>query len=168
MSLKILETERLLLARLTLADTTFILELMNEPGFIEFVADRGLRTEADAARFLAEKILPSYERFGFGFYRVTLKESATAIGICGLVKRDTLDDPDIGFSILERYCRKGYAYEAAVAVMDYGRAVLGLTHICGVTAPDNWTSQHLLEKIGLKFQRKFHLPGYGTESLLFG
>ena len=168
MSLKILETERLILAQLTLADAAFILELMNEPGFIEFVADRGLRTEADAARYLAEKILPNYERFGFGFYRVILKGSETAIGICGLVKREMLDDPDIGFSILERFCRKGYAYEAAVAVMNYGRTALGLTHICGVTAPDNWTSQHLLEKLGLKFRRKFHLPGYGTESLLFG
>ena len=107
MSLKILETERLILARLTLADAAFILELMNEPGFIEFVADRGLRTEADAARYLAEKILPNYERFGFGFYRMTLKESGIAIGICGLVKRDVLDNPDIGFSILDRYSRNG-------------------------------------------------------------
>ena len=168
MSLKILETERLILSRLTLADAAFILELMNEPGFIEFVADRGLRTEADAARYLTEKILPNYERFGFGFYRVTLKESGIAIGICGLVKRDVLANPDIGFSILDRYSRNGYAYEAAVAVMNYGRTVLGLTQICGVTAPDNRVSQHLLRKLELKFQRKFHLPGYGTESLLFG
>ena len=167
MALKILETERLLLSRLTMADAGFILELMNEPAFIENVADRGLRSEADAGRYLAEKILPNYKRFGFGFYRVTLKESEAAIGICGLVKRETLQDPDIGFSILERFCRKGYAYEAAAAVMDYGRTVLGLAHVCGVTAPHNRTSQHLLEKLGLKFQRKFHLPGYGTESLLF-
>lgn len=168
MSLKILETERLILARLTIADATFLLEIMNEPGFVEFVADRGLRTEADAARYLAEKILPDYERFGFGFYRVSLKDCGTAIGICGLVKRDVLEDPDIGFSMLERFWRKGYAYEAAVAVMDYGRTVLGLPRICGVTAPENRASQHLLAKLGLKFQRKFHLPGYGTESLLFG
>ena len=167
MSLKILETKRLTLSRLTIADATFLLELMNEPAFIKQVADRGLRTEADAALYLADKILPTYESFGFGFYRVNLKESETAIGICGLVKRDTLDDPDIGFSILKRFCGKGYAYEAAVAVLDYGRTVLGLAQICGVTAPGNRTSIHLLEKLGLKFQRRIHLPGYGAESLLF-
>ena len=167
MDSKILETERLILRNLTLDDATFLLELMNEPAFIEYVADRGLRTEVDAARYLSDKILPTYERFGFGFYRVELKESETAIGICGLVKRDTLDDPDIGFSILQRFGGKGYAYEAAVAVLNYGRAVLGLAHICGVTAPGNRTSIHLLEKLGLKFQQKIHLPGYGTESLLF-
>ena len=167
MSTQILETKRLTFSRLTLADAAFMLELMNEPAFIEFVADRGLRTEADAARYLSEKILPAYERLGYGFYRVNLKESQAAIGICGLVKRDTLDDADIGFAILQRFCGKGYAYEAAVAVMDYGHTVLGLARICGVTAPDNQTSIHLLEKLGLKFQRKFHLPGYGSESLLF-
>jgi RimJ/RimL family protein N-acetyltransferase len=168
MSLIILETERLTLSQLAIGDAPFILELMNEPGFIEFVADRGLRSEADAAGFLSEKILPNYERLGFGFYRVILKQSETALGICGLVKRETLDDPDIGFAILERFCGNGYAYEAAVAVMEYGRTALGLAHICGVTAPHNWVSQHLLQKLGLKFQRRFHLPGYGTESLLFG
>ena len=84
-----------------------MLKLMNEPAFIEYVADRGLRTESDAALYLAEKILPSYEKFGFGLYRVDLKDSESAIGICGLLKRDTLDDPDVGFSILNRFCRKG-------------------------------------------------------------
>ena len=108
-----------------------------------------------------------YERFGFGFYRVELKESETVVGICGLVKRDTLDDADIGFSILQRFGGNGYAYEAAVAVLNLGRTVLGLAHICGVTGPGNQTSIHLLEKLGLKFRRKIHLPGYGTESLLF-
>ena len=167
MSMKILETERLTLSRLTIADAAFLLELMNEPAFIEQVADRGLRTEADAALYLAEKILPTYETFGFGFYRVNLKGSETAIGICGLVKRDTLEDPDVGYSILKRFCGQGYAYEAAVGVLDYGRTVLGLARICGVTAPDNPASIHLLEKLGLKFRRKVYLPGYGAESLLF-
>jgi RimJ/RimL family protein N-acetyltransferase len=165
--MKILETERLILSHLTIADASFMLELMNEPEFIEFVADRGLRTEADAALYLAEKILPSYERFGFGLWRVNLKGFASAIGICGLLKRDTLDDPDVGFSILKRFCRNGYAREAATAVLDYGRTTLSLARICGVTAPNNRISIRLLEKLGLKLQGKIHLPGYGTESLLF-
>jgi RimJ/RimL family protein N-acetyltransferase len=165
--MKILETERLVLSHLTIADASFMLELMNEPEFIEFVADRGLRTEADAALYLAEKILPSYEKFGFGLWRVDLKQSAAPIGICGLLKRDTLDDPDVGFSILKRFCGNGYCYEAAAAVLHYGRTTLGLKKICGITAPNNRISIHLLEKLGLKLQRRIHVPGYGTESLLF-
>jgi RimJ/RimL family protein N-acetyltransferase len=168
MGMKILETERLLLRRLTTKDADFMLKLMNEPGFIKYVADRGLRTTADAAEYISQKIIPSYARFGFGFYRVDLKESKTAIGICGLVKRGTLEEVDIGFSVLQRFCGKGYAYEAAAAVMQYGRNVLGLPRIVGVTAPDNRASIHLLKKLGLKLQRRIHLPGYGPESLLFG
>jgi RimJ/RimL family protein N-acetyltransferase len=165
--MKVLETERLFLSHLTLADASFMLELMNEPEFIEFVADRGLRTEADAALYLAQKILPFYEKFGFGLWRVDLKDSGSPIGICGLLKRDTLDHPDVGFSILKRFCQKGYAYEAAAAVLNYGRTTLGLTQICGITAPNNRISIRLLEKLGLKLQRTIQVPGYGAESLLF-
>jgi RimJ/RimL family protein N-acetyltransferase len=166
--MKVLETERLTLQRLTLDDADFLLELMNEPGFLKFVADRGLRTTADAAEYISEKILPSYALHGFGFYRVDLRESKTAIGICGLVKREMLEAVDVGFSILKRFGGNGYAYEAAAAVMTYGRTALGLPQILGVTAPDNRASIRLLEKLGLRFQRKIHLPGYGAESLLFG
>src|SRR5450432_3209003 len=123
MGMKILGTERLLLRRLTTNDADFMLKLMNEPGFIKYVADRGLRTSADAAEYISQKIIPSYARFGFGFYRVDLKKSKTAIGICGLVKRDTLEEVDIGFSVLQRFCDRGYAYEEAAAVMQYGRNV---------------------------------------------
>ena len=164
----VLETERLILRQQTIEDAGFLLELMNEPGFIKYVADRGLRTIADATDYLREKIIPSYEKFGFGFYRVELKESGTPVGICGLVKRETLDAVDVGFSMLERFRGKGYAFEAAAAVMGYGRTVLGLREIVGVTAPGNQVSIRLLEKLGMRFQRKIHLPGYGPESLLFG
>lgn len=144
-----------------------MLELMNEPDFHRFVGDRGLRTTEDAATYLADKILPSYDRFGFGFYRVELKINGTAIGICGLVKRDTLEWVDVGFSFLETHRGKGYAFEAAKAVLDYGRTNLGLPQIVGVTAPDNQISIRLLEKLGLRFEKLIHLPGYGPESLLF-
>ena len=164
----VLETERLILRQQTIDDAGFLLELMNEPGFVKYVADRGLRTTADAADYLREKIIPSYQESGFGFYRIELKESGTPVGICGLVKRETLDAVDVGFSMLERFSGKGYAFEAASAVMDYGRTVLGLQKIVGVTAPGNRVSIHLLEKLGMRLQRKIHLPGYGPESLLFG
>jgi RimJ/RimL family protein N-acetyltransferase len=166
--MKILETKRMILRQLTTADADFMLKLMNEPAFIRNVADRGIRKRADAAAYIAEKILPSYANFGFGFYRVDLKETSSAIGICGLVKRDTLKNVDVGFSMLERYWGNGYAFEAASAMMEYGRTTLGIDRIVGVTAPGNLASIRLLEKLGLEFQRKIDLPGYGPESLLFG
>jgi RimJ/RimL family protein N-acetyltransferase len=167
-AMKILETKRLTLRPLRTDDADFMLELMNEPAFIRNVADRGIRNRADATAYIEEKILPSYANFNFGFYRVDLKETSAPIGICGLVKRETLQDVDVGFSILERYWGNGYAFEAAAAMMEYGRTILGLARIVGVTARGNLASIGLLEKLGLKFQRKIHLPGYGKESLLFG
>lgn len=166
--MKILETERLTLHQMSEADAPFLLELMNEPEFVRFVADRGLRTVEDAAGYMAERILPSYERCGFGFYRVDLKEAGIPIGICGLVKRDTLEWVDIGFAVLGRFCGRGYPWEAAAAVMEYGRTVLKLPRIVAVTMPGNRNSIRLLEKLGLQFQEKIILPGYGPESLLFG
>jgi len=166
--MKILETDRLILRCLTKEDAGFILKLMNETDFHRFVGDRGLRTTEHAAAYLVEKILPSYAQFGFGLYRVELKRDRSVIGICGLVKRETLEWVDVGFAFLEGFRGKGYAFEAAKAVMDYGRAVLGLKRIVGVTAPENEISIRLLEKLGLRFEKKIHLPGYGAESLLFG
>ena len=166
--MNILETERLTLHQMTGEDAPFLLELMNEPEFVRFVADRGLRTVKDAAGYLAERIPPSYEQFGFGLYRVDLKEPGMPIGICGLVKRETLEWVDIGFAILRRFCGHGYAWESAAAVMEYGRTVLKLPRIVAVTMPGNRNSIRLLEKLGLQFQEKIVLPGYGPESLLFG
>ena len=166
--MKVLETDRLLLRHLSEADAPFMLELMNEPDFHRFVGDRGVRTTEDAAAYLAEKILPSYDRFGFGFYLVELKSTGAAIGICGLIKRDMLEWVDVGFSFLETHRGKGYAFEAATAVMEYGRTQFGLLRIIGVTAPDNQISIRLLEKLGLRFEKRIHLPNYGEESLLFG
>ena len=166
--MKTLETDRLLLRQLGEADAPFMLELMNEPDFHRFVGDRGLRTTEDAAAYLVDKILPSYERFGFGFYLVELKPGGPPIGICGLVKRETLEWVDVGFAFLEAFRGKGYAFEAAKAVIENGRTIFGLTRIVGVTAPDNQISIRLLEKLGLRYEKSIHLPGYGDESLLFG
>src|SRR5690349_8056597 len=108
--MKILETERLVLRRLTTDDAAFMLKLMNEPDFHRFVGDRGLRTTEDAAVYLTEKILPSYATFGFGFYRTELQSDNSIIGICGLVKRETLEWVDVGFAFLEEFRGKGYAF----------------------------------------------------------
>jgi RimJ/RimL family protein N-acetyltransferase len=164
---RVLETERLVLRPLELRDAEFILELFNEPAFIENVADRGLRNTEDAAEYLRNKILPSYEQFGFGFYLVELKHSGAPLGICGLLKREALEDVDIGYAFLQKFCGNGYAYESAAAVMNYARSELGLQRIVAITAPGNHSSMKLLEKLGLRFDKMVHLPGYATESKLF-
>src|SRR3712207_2499377 len=157
---QILETERLSLREMTTADAPLVLEILNEPAFIEFVADRGVRSVDEAEKFIEEKFVRSYAEHGFGFYAVELKESGTPIGMCGLIKRDVLEDVDIGFSIFERFWGHGYATEAARALMHYGLTTLGLPRIVGVTAPHNERSAAVLEKLGLRFEKMIEMPGY--------
>ena len=163
----VLETERLTLRRVMLDDAAFVLQVLNDPGYIRFIADRGVRTVEDAARYIAEKFLPSFERHGFGFYIMELKSDGTPMGMCGLIKRDTLDDVDVGYSLLEPFWGNGYAVEAARAVVDYGRRVIGLPRVVGITAPDNDASGKVLEKIGLRYEKMIHLPEYEGGSRLF-
>jgi RimJ/RimL family protein N-acetyltransferase len=165
--MKVLETERLSLRHLTPKDADFILELVNEPAFLQNIGDRGVRTAADARRYIEDGPVASYARNGFGLYLVELKEAGVPIGMCGLIKRDVLEDVDIGYAFLKRFWSKGYAYEAASAVLDYGYHVLGLKRIVAITAPDNVGSVRVLEKIGLRFERIINLPTIGGESKLF-
>lgn len=165
--MRVIETERLSLRHLSADDTEFILELLNEPSWILNIGDRGVRTDADARLYIMNGPVASYEQFGFGLYLVELKESGVPIGICGLLKRDSLEEIEIGFAFLPRFWSQGYAYESASAVMDYGRNVLGLTRIVAVTTLDNQSSIKVLEKIGLRFERLIRLPGYEEESRLF-
>jgi RimJ/RimL family protein N-acetyltransferase len=150
--MKILETERLVLRRLSSDDAEFILELLNQPSFLRYIGDKGVRTTEDAVRYIQTGPVASYERFGFGLYLVELKETGVPIGMCGLLKRDTLPDADVGFAFLPDYRSQGYAFEAASSVMSYGREVLGLPRIVAITSRDNDASIKLLEKIGLKFE----------------
>ena len=150
--MNILETERLVLRRLSPDDADFILELLNQPSFLRFIGDKGVRTTEDAVRYIQTGPIASYERFGFGLYLVELKETAVPIGMCGLLKRDTLPDADVGFAFLPAYWSQGYAFEAASGVMRYGRDVLGLGRIVAITSLDNDASIRLLEKLGLKFE----------------
>jgi RimJ/RimL family protein N-acetyltransferase len=165
--MNILETDRLILRQFTTDDAAFILELLNEPSFIRFIRDSGVRTLDDATDYLVNGPLASYDRHGFGLYLVQLKADGAPIGMCGLLKRDGLDDVDIGFAFLPRYWSQGYATEAATAVLDYGHTVLGLTRIVAITAPDNHGSIKVLKKIGLRFDKLITLADDGGEALLF-
>ena len=149
---EVLETERLILRHATTADNRFIFELVNDPAFIRNIGDRGVRTLADAERYVLDGPIASYEKFGFGMYVVEVRESGTPIGLCGFVKRDWLPDVDIGFAFLPQYRSQGYARESASAVRRYGHEVLGLTRIVAIVSPENADSIRLLEKIGLRFE----------------
>ena len=164
----VLETERLVLRRLSAADAEFILELLNQPSFLQYIGDKGVRNTEDAVRYIQTGPQASYERFGFGLYLVELKDSEVPIGMCGLLKRETLPDVDVGFAFLPAYWSQGYAFEAAAAVMNYGRAALGLRRIVAITTLDNAASIKLLEKIGLRFERLIKLAEDQPEVRLFG
>ncbi|HZI65889.1 MAG TPA: GNAT family N-acetyltransferase [Thermoanaerobaculia bacterium] len=165
---RVLETERLVLRRLTVDDAPFMLRLLNEPSWLRFIGDRGVRTIEEARRYILEGPVDMYERLGFGIYATTLKgDDSVPIGICGLVKRAGLEDVDIGFALLPEYWGKGYAYEAASAVMGYAKSVVGLGRIVAITSVDNETSARLLGKIGLRFERVIRLTEGGEEVRLF-
>jgi RimJ/RimL family protein N-acetyltransferase len=163
----VLETERLILRKVTTDDAEFVLELLNEPSFLQYIGDRGVRSLEDARAYVLNRLVASYERNGFGLYLVELKESRIPIGISGLVKRDALRDADIGFAFLPAYWSKGYAVESAAAVMTYARESLGLTRIVAITSLDNEASARLLGKIGLRFERMMKLSEDAPEVKLF-
>lgn len=164
---KILETARLALREIEVADAPFMLALLNEPSFIENIGDRGVRNLEDAAGYIERGAVASYRRNGFGLYLVELKDGNEPIGICGLVKRDFLPDVDVGFAFRPQYWSRGYAFESASAVLAYARDVLGITRIVGITAPDNRGSQNVLRKLGLEFEKIIETPNAGGQSALF-
>ncbi|MGI9173639.1 MAG: GNAT family N-acetyltransferase [Chthoniobacterales bacterium] len=151
-----------------LADAALILALMNDPTFVRYVADRGLRTPEDAANYIAEKMLPGLEKFGFGIFVVERKEAGIPIGTCGLLHRDFMADVDIGWAFLPEFRGQGYAFEAATAVLAYGRQELGLKRIVAMTSPEHERSIHLIEKLGLRFERMIEISGSERPAKLFG
>ena len=163
----VLETERLTLLRITTDDAAFILELLNDAAFLRFIGDKGVRTLEEARQYILQGPIESYERLGFGLYLVALKATGVPIGICGLIKRDTLEDVDIGFAFLPEFRAKGYAFESAAAVKDYGLNVKGLRSLLAITNPDNTGSIRVLEKIGFKFERLITLTEDSPEIRLY-
>ena len=164
----VIETERLRLRRLAARDAAFILRLLNEPSFIENIGDKGVRTSADASDYISSGPVASYEKFGFGLYLVEEKETGVALGICGLSKRDALEDVDIGYAFLPEFWSKGYAWESATAVMAYARDGLRLKRIVAITNVNNHSSIRLLEKLGFRFEKLVRLSDNEPEIKFFG
>ena len=154
-----LETERLYLRRVTLDDADLMLAIWNDPAFVRNVGDRGIRTTEQAREAMQAGALKLYADYGYGPYSMVLKSDGSQIGICGLFRRDNLEDPDIGFAVLPDFCSRGYAGEAALAVLKHARDDLGLRKLTAIVSPDNAPSIGLIEKLGLVFERMITMPG---------
>jgi len=154
-----LETDRLTLSELSYDDCEFIFVLVNEPSFIRYIGDRGVRTLEDAREYLRKGPIGSYANNGFGLFLVCRRDDAAPIGICGLVKREEFEFPDLGFAFLEQYRTNGYAQESSLAVIAHAQQELGLTHIIAMVDGDNESSLRLLEKLGFSFEEMVRMPG---------
>ena len=163
----ILETERLTLRQFTINDTPFIIKLVNSPGWIENIGRRNITTEDQAKEYLLNGPLRSYEVNNFGLWLVEMKNDKTPIGMCGLLKRDYLENPDIGFAFLPAFTGKGFAYEIAHATITFAIETLKLPAICAITIPANKPSIKLLEKLGLRFSKTLTAPNDNKELMLF-
>jgi len=164
----ILETDRLRLRKLSTEDADFILRLLNEVSFIQYIGDKGVRTLEDARSYILTGPVASYEKFGFGLWLVEKKDERVPMGICGLLKRETLNDVDIGYALVPEFWSKGFALEAASAVLSYAIRELGLKRIVAIVSPDNQSSIRLLEKSGFRFEKMIRLSPEAEEIKLFG
>ena len=163
----ILQTERLNLRPFTHADTQFIIELLNSPGWLQFIGDRNIKTEQQARAYLENGPIKSYQDNGYGLWLVELKSENTPIGMCGIINRDYLDAPDIGFAFLPAYCGQGYAKEIASATVTFAHADLNLPRLLAITLPENTKSIRLLEKIGMRHTDTICLPNSQEKLQLF-
>jgi len=161
---QILVTERLILRQLVFEDAAFILELVNDPDWLRYIGDRGVHDLASACGYIEKGPMDMYARYGFGLWLVELKDTGTPIGLCGLIKRDTLPEVDLGFAFLARHRGRGYAREAAQASLAHGRTAHGLKRILAITSPGNDRSISLLEKLGFSYERNLLLAG-GTDEV---
>jgi RimJ/RimL family protein N-acetyltransferase len=158
----VVETERLALREFTADDAAFILRIVNEPSFLRYIGDRGVRNLDDARKYIAEGPVAGYARDGHGLMRVDRKSDSVVLGMCGLLKRDELPGPDIGFSFLPEFWSQGYALESARGVLGHARGILGIGRILAITTRDNASSMRLLDKLGFHFER---MIAFGNEEL---
>jgi RimJ/RimL family protein N-acetyltransferase len=163
-----LTTSRLVLRRLGLEDAAFVVQLLNEPSFLENIGDRGVRNEQDAHRYLREGPLAMYAKHGFGLWHISLKSDGTAIGMCGLLRRDTLPEVDIGYAYFPEHWGRGYALEAAEATLRHAAEKFGLTRVIAVVSQGNAGSIRVLEKIGMRFERLHSMEPGEADVRLYG
>lgn len=163
----VLETARLILRHLNTGDAPFILALLNEPSFLRYIGDKKVRNLDDARQYILNGPVAMYEKHGLGLYQVELKDTHTPIGMCGLLKRDELPEPDIGFAFLPDFWNQGFAFEAAAAVLNDARERLKLNRILAIVKPDNESSIKLLQKLGMEFERNVNMSADRDNVKLF-
>jgi len=163
----VLETERLILSRLSYGDCEFIYELVNEAAFKKYIGDKNVNSVEDAHSYLKNGPIGSYEQHGFGMFLVTAKDSSEALGICGLVKREQFPEPDLGFAFLRRFWDQGYALESSRAVLEYGVAQLALRRIIAIADPENSASVRLIEKLGFGYAGPVRMAGEARDIHMF-
>ncbi len=161
-----IRTERLLLRRVAPSDAGFLLELLNEPAWLENIGDRGVRTLEDAERYVRSNIVGHYETHGFGVYAVEVASSQRVVGLCGLVQRDYLPEPDLGFALLSAHVNRGYAFEAAYALMRDPAHRQHWRRLYAIVKPGNARSVKLLERLGFGYEQVQVTPA-GDEVLLY-
>jgi len=159
------ETERLVIRQFNLNDAEFIIRLLNEESFIRNIADKNVRSNDDAIKYLTNGPISSYQIYRFGLNLVQLKGTKIPIGMCGLLKREDLDSPDLGYAFLPEFWGKGYAKEAADSVLKAGMAAHSLNRVLAVTLPDNLSSNGLLKKVGFSLKGTMEL--YGSQNNLY-
>jgi RimJ/RimL family protein N-acetyltransferase len=162
-----LQTERLRLRKLTLDDAAFILELINEPSWKQFIGDKGIRTIEGTRDYLINGPMKMYQTYDLGPYAVESVTTGEPMGICGLIKRESLQDVDLGFAFLPRFWGKGYAFESAKAVMEHARHNMRLSRVVAITSVDNESSIKLLERLGFVLETRLVLPGDTSEVNLY-
>ena len=160
-------SERLILREAVASDTDFYLALLNEPSWHQFIYQHEMNTREKVVEYLEEKVIPAYQAQGFGFWVVELKSNKQPIGICGFIKRDSLEHIDLGFAFLEAFWGKGYAFEAAAASLIYAESNLNLDKILAITLPENKRSIKLLQRLGFAFESTFSHPGSDEVLLLY-
>ena len=163
----ILNTERLEMCWLTPDDAPMMLAVWNDPAFIRYVGDRSIRTLDEARAAIETGPLRLYTDFGYGPFRITRRVDGVNFGICGLFRREGLDEPDIGFAVLPDFCGQGFGFEASVAVLDHARDALKLSCVTAIVSPENKPSVGLLEKLGLHYERAIRMPGEDHEVSLY-
>lgn len=160
-------TERLTLRRLVEDDAPFMLELLNDDAFVRYIGDRGVRTIDEARAYIRDRTIAPYEQLGYGMYLVERRSDGAALGICGLVKRETLDHADIGFAFLPTARGGGYALESAQAVLEHAHADFGIERLLAIVSPENAPSVRLLERLGFAFERTTRVTPDAPEVRLF-
>ncbi|GLX80004.1 alanine acetyltransferase [Thalassotalea insulae] len=162
-----IDTPQLIMRLLNESDAPMILELLNEPAFITHIGDKGVRDLNGALNYINSGPLKMQKELGFSLYCCQLKSNNEAIGISGLIKRDGVEYPEVGFGFLARYCGQGFGYQSSKAVMEHAKQQLGITRLQAICNPDNTASIALLTKLAFQYTGNIVLPGQTKRVKLF-